>query len=62
MYAVMLYTFVAGFIMTRKIRKEVELRFPHEPTKGVGLYGFLRSTQMRRMRAPSPQVKRGDSF
>lgn len=60
MYLVMLYTFVSGFFMTRKIRKEVEKRFPGESTKGVGMYGFLRSTQMRRMRAPTPQVKRGD--
>jgi hypothetical protein len=62
MYLVMLYTFVSGFFMTRKIRKEVEKRFPNEPTKGVGMYGFLRSTQMRRMRAPAPQVKRGDAI
>jgi hypothetical protein len=62
MYLVMLYTFVSGFFMTRKIRKEVEKRFPGESTKGVGMYGFLRSTQMRRMRAPTPQVKRGDSI
>ena len=62
MYLAMLYTFVSGFFMTRKIRKEVEARFPGEPTKGIGMYGFLRSTQMRRMRAPSPQVKRGETF
>lgn len=62
MYLVMLYTFVSGFFMTRKIRKEVEARFPNESSKGVGMYGFLRSTQMRRMRAPSPQVKRGDTI
>ncbi len=62
MYLAMLYTFVSGFFMSRKIRKEVEVRFPGEPTKGIGMYGFLRSTQMRRMRAPSPQVKRGDSI
>lgn len=62
MYLVMLYTFVSGFFMTRKIRKEVEARFPNEPSKGVGMYGFLRSTQMRRMRAPAPQVNRGDAI
>ena len=62
MYLVMLYTFVSGFFMTRKIRKEVEARFPGEPTKGIGMYGFLRSTQMRRMRAPAPQVAHGDTF
>ena len=62
MYLVMLYTFIAGFFMTRKIRKEVEARFPNESSKGVGMYGFMRSTQMRRMRAPQPQIKRGDKF
>ena len=62
LYLAMLYTFVSGFFMTRKILKEVEARFPGEPTKGIGMYGFLRSTQMRRMRAPSPQVKRGETF
>lgn len=62
MYLVMLYTVISGFFMTRKIRKEVEARFPNESSKGVGMYGFLRSTQMRRMRAPAPQVKRGESF
>ncbi|MTA86242.1 MAG: DUF3043 domain-containing protein, partial [Actinobacteria bacterium] len=27
--------------------------------KGLGMYGWLRSTQMRRMRTPKPQVKAG---
>ncbi len=62
MYLIMLYTFISGFFLTRKIKKEVEARFPNESTRGIGMYGFLRSTQMRRMRAPAPQVKRGDSF
>ena len=30
--------------------------------KGIGMYGWLRSTQMRRMRAPAPQVTRGDKI
>ena len=62
MYLIMLYTFISGFFLTRKIKKEVEIRFPNESTRGIGMYGFLRSTQMRRMRAPAPQVNRGDSF
>jgi hypothetical protein len=37
-------------------------RFPDTALKGLGMYGWLRSTQMRRMRAPSPQAKRGDTI
>ncbi len=59
MYVAMLYTVLSGVIMTRRIRKVVAAKFPDEPTKGLGMYGWLRSTQMRRMRAPAPQVKRG---
>ena len=60
MYLAMLYTVFSGFFMTRRIRIAVSARFPGESTKGLGMYGWLRSTQMRRMRAPAPQVKRGD--
>ena len=62
MYTAMLYTVVSGFFMSRKIRKEVAARFPGESTKGLGMYGWLRSTQMRRMRAPAPQVQRGEKI
>ena len=62
MYAAMLYTVLSGFVMTRKIRKVVSEKFPGESTKGLGMYGWLRSTQMRRMRAPAPQVQRGDAI
>jgi len=61
MYAAMLYTVISGIFMTRSIRKVVNAKFPGESTKGLGMYGWLRSTQMRRMRAPAPQVKRGDA-
>ena len=61
MYVAMLYTVLSGVIMTRRIRKVVTAKFPDESTKGLGMYGWLRSTQMRRMRAPAPQVKRGDA-
>jgi len=61
MYVAMIYTVLSGVFMTRRIRKVVAAKFPDEPTKGLGMYGWLRSTQMRRMRAPSPQVKRGDA-
>ena len=49
-----------GWGLGRKIKRLVAAKFPNESTKGLALYGFLRSTQMRRMRAPKPNVKRGD--
>lgn len=60
MYSAMIYSLASGIFFTRRIRKEVAARFPNEPLKGLGMYGWLRSTQMRRMRAPSPQVSRGE--
>ena len=62
MYTAMLYTVFSGFFMTRKIRKVINEQFPGESTKGLGMYGWLRSTQMRRMRAPAPQVPRQSRF
>ena len=60
MYSVLLFSVVDGFFLSRKIKAEVAKRFPDKSTKGLGLYGWLRSTQMRRMRAPKPQVKAGE--
>ena len=62
MYSVLLVAVVDGFFLSRKIKAEVAKRFPDKSTKGLGLYGWLRSTQMRRMRAPKPQIKAGDKF
>jgi Protein of unknown function (DUF3043) len=60
MYSVLLVSIFDGFFLSRKIKAEVAKRFPDKSTKGLGVYGWLRSTQMRRMRAPKPQVKAGD--
>jgi hypothetical protein len=57
MYAMLLIAVVDGILLTRKIRKEVTAQFPGTDTKGLGMYAWLRSTQMRRLRAPLPQVK-----
>jgi hypothetical protein len=62
MYAVLLTAAIDGVFLSRKIKKEIRNRFPDSPTKGLGLYGWLRSTQMRRLRTPHPQVKPGESF
>jgi hypothetical protein len=51
---------IDGIFVGRKVRKAVEAKFPGTSTKGLGMYAWLRSTQMRRLRAPHPQVKVGD--
>lgn len=59
MYTVLLISVIDGLLLNRKIKKLVLAKFPGTTTKGLGLYGWLRSTQMRRMRSPKPQVKAG---
>ena len=54
MYTVLLYAVVDGFFLSRKLKKKIAAKFPGATTKGLGMYGWLRSTQMRRLRAPKP--------
>jgi len=60
MYVIMFIAIIDGWFLGRRIKRKVAEKFPNETTKGLALYGFLRSPQMRRMRAPKPLVKRGD--
>lgn len=62
MYTVLIISVVDGFLLTRKIKSQVTSRFPGAELKGLGMYGWLRSTQMRRMRTPKPAIKAGDTF
>jgi hypothetical protein len=62
MYSVLLISVLDGLRLSRKIKKAVEAKFPGTPLRGLGMYGWLRSTQMRRMRAPKPQVKAGEKI
>jgi hypothetical protein len=59
MYFIMLSAIVDWFLLTRRIKKEVAERFPQAPTKGLGMYAWTRSTQLRRLRAPKPQMAPG---
>ena len=56
MYSAMLWVAIDGFLLSRRVKKLVAEKFPDAPTKGLGLYGWMRSTQLRRLRAPAPQV------
>jgi hypothetical protein len=60
MYSAMLYAAVDGYLLGRRMKKLITLKFPDQSLRGVGMYAWLRSTQMRRLRAPAPQVKVGD--
>jgi Protein of unknown function (DUF3043) len=52
-----------GLILSRKVSKLVDAKFPSntESRWKLGIYAAGRATQMRRMRAPRPQVDRGSS-
>jgi hypothetical protein len=54
---------VDGLILGRKVSRLVDAKFPSN-TEGrwkLGLYAASRASQMRRLRAPRPQVKHGAS-
>jgi hypothetical protein len=56
MYSVLLFAVVDGFFLSRKLKKQILQKFPDAKVKGLGMYGWLRSTQMRRLRAPKPSA------
>jgi hypothetical protein len=52
---IVLDSVATGFLLRRELRK----RFPDKNTRGAVAYALMRTLQMRRMRLPKPQVKRG---
>jgi hypothetical protein len=43
-----------------RLKKQLAERFPDDNRKGAVAYALMRSLQMRRLRLPKPQVKRGE--
>ncbi|AYN41735.1 DUF3043 domain-containing protein [Streptomyces dangxiongensis] len=43
-----------------RLKKRLKERFPDGNTRGAVAYALMRSLQMRRLRMPKPQVKRGE--
>jgi hypothetical protein len=50
-----------GFLLSRKVNKAVEAKFPDsgETRTKLGMYAVARATQLRRSRVPRPRVERG---
>ena len=46
-------------LLARRLKKQLRERFPDESHRGAVTYGIMRSTQIRRLRLPKPQVKPG---
>lgn len=63
MLLLMLVMGVDGLILGRKVSKLVDAKFPNntESRWKLGIYAAGRASQLRRMRAPRPQVERGGS-
>lgn len=59
MWGVLFLAIVDGLILRRKLKAALAVKFPDAHFRGLAMYAWLRSTQMRRMRTPAPSVKAG---
>lgn len=61
MLVLVLIMIIDGFVVGRKVNRLVDEKFPGNTESGwkLGFYAASRASQMRRMRAPRPQVERG---
>lgn len=62
MLVLVLIMVIDGFILGRRVNRKVDAKFPDNTETGwkLGFYAASRASQLRRMRAPRPQVNRGD--
>lgn len=61
MLVLVLIMVIDGFFVGRRVNKLVNAKFPDNIESGwkLGFYAASRASQLRRMRAPRPQVERG---
>jgi hypothetical protein len=61
MLALVLIMVIDGVLIGRRVNKAVDAKFPDNTESGwkLGFYAASRASQLRRMRAPRPQVERG---
>ena len=62
MLVLMAIMVIDGLFLGRKVNRLVDEKFPDNTESGwkLGFYAASRASQLRRMRAPRPQVNRGD--
>jgi hypothetical protein len=62
MLVLVLLMAIDGFILGRKVNRLADAKFPENTETGwkLGFYATSRASQLRRMRAPRPQVERGN--
>ncbi|MDT0264910.1 DUF3043 domain-containing protein [Streptomyces sp. DSM 44915] len=58
--AVILGIVFDSILLSRRLKKQLRQRFPDESLRGATAYALMRTLQMRRMRLPRAQVKRGE--
>ena len=63
MLVLMAIMMLDGLLLGRKVNRLVDEKFPDNTESGwkLGFYAASRASQLRRMRAPRPQVNRGDT-
>jgi hypothetical protein len=61
MLGLVLVMVIDGLLIARRVNKGVDAKFPGNAESGwkLGFYAASRASQLRRMRAPRPQVERG---
>ncbi|AOU80388.1 MULTISPECIES: DUF3043 domain-containing protein [Streptomyces] len=58
--AVIVLIVIDSVVLVFRLRKQLAERFPDKPRRGAVPYALMRTLQMRRLRMPKPQVKRGE--
>ncbi len=53
---------IEAYFIGQRVISLARQRYPAESTRGIRLYAAMRGTQMRRLRMPTPRVKRGDKI
>ncbi|WP_420112559.1 DUF3043 domain-containing protein [Pseudactinotalea sp.] len=59
LYAIVLVAVIEAIVLSILVHRHAVAQFGRGSVRGIRLYTAMRSMQMRRMRLPKPQVKRG---
>jgi hypothetical protein len=62
LFGMLLLVILDLFLLRRRIRRQLAVRFPGEPVKGTTYYAVTRALQMKFMRMPKAQVKIGQEL